>query len=129
MAEAPNDFVIPDEMVFDYEKSKDFRVIHVDGAHGGVQPGAPSIVMSVYSERMPIPRQEVYKQTDAGLVKIRDKTVKRPCDVLREVEASLVFSQTTARAIYEWLGKRLEESAKVEAYLADDRAKATGKKE
>jgi hypothetical protein len=44
------------EINFDLEKSRLFRVIHVDGAIGDISPGNSFIHMSVFSERAPIPR-------------------------------------------------------------------------
>ena len=65
------------EIHFFYDKSRHFRVVHVDGAHGGLAPSGSAdemnITVSFYNERRPIPREEIVTVADGNLT-IRDQT-------------------------------------------------------
>jgi len=56
---------IPESVDFDYIKSNLFRVVRVDGAHGGVSPKG-SIQLAFFSERQPIPQKETYAVERTG---------------------------------------------------------------
>lgn len=93
---------------FEYIKSNSFRVVHVDGAWGGITPNF-NIQMAVFSERPPIPKSITLEFADDELPKeIMEKRVGRNA-VIREVEASLVMDLSTARAINKWLGDHVNE--------------------
>lgn len=97
------------EVTFHFEKSNFFRVIHVDGAFGGLLPNASGIQMAVYSERSPLPKMVVHSAQDGALgAEIIDKRVVRE-GVFREVEASLSMSLDTAMALRDWLSGRINE--------------------
>ena len=97
------------ELEFYFEKGFFFRVVHVDGAFGGVAPAGGQIHMSVYNERHPIPQKAVHEVNHGMLGKeITEKRVTRP-GIYREVEADLVFNLQTAIAIRSWLDDRIKE--------------------
>jgi hypothetical protein len=80
---------IPDAIRFHYIKSRHFRVIHVDGAYGGVS-GRGYIHAAVYNERSPIPVITEAQVLDGSrLGKEEPIEVKR--HAVREVEADLLF--------------------------------------
>jgi hypothetical protein len=54
------------EIEFDFIKSNFFRVIHVDGAFGGLSPNG-FVHMALYSERRAIPTKVVHKIEGAAL--------------------------------------------------------------
>lgn len=60
MADTPTPTRITGELEFHFEKANSFRVIHVDGAFGGVSPGSRLIHMAVFSERTPLPKMVVH---------------------------------------------------------------------
>jgi hypothetical protein len=97
------------EVTFNYIKSKHFRVIHVDGAYGGLTPGG-YIHMTVYSERMAIPRITVqHIEEDGSLGKeIEEKRESRK-GVVREMEADLIFNVQEATGLRDWLSEKLEQ--------------------
>lgn len=103
-------------LTFDYEKAEGFRVIHVDGAHGGLSPTG-GLVVSLFSERKPIPRREVYDVVDNAMAKVEAGTVKRDCDVLREVEVCAIMSIGAATVLHKWLGEKIAEHAQLFAML------------
>lgn len=99
-------------VVFDYIKGNNHRVIYASGAHGGPNPSADKIVMSLFNERFPIPKQETYNVDEKG--RLDASYVKRigRKDIIREVEATIVFDIRTAKLIHDWLAEQIE---KVEA--------------
>ncbi|MFP3868180.1 MAG: hypothetical protein ACLFUU_08455 [Desulfobacteraceae bacterium] len=107
---------------YDYIKSNQFRVIHVDGVWGGNAPTG-FIHMSVFSERWPIPKRTVKKFEPEGRVgeEITEMRVVRD-SVIREVDAQLVLSVEVAKRIREWLDDKIasyeEKSQKIQTEKA-----------
>lgn len=110
---------LPDgELEFHFEKASFFRVIHVDGAFGGVSPGNRLIHMSVYSERQPIPKKIVQKINHGVLgEEIPEKRIARS-GIFRELEADLVMSLETATAIRVWLDQKINELQQIHEQIA-----------
>ena len=88
----------PQEIRFYYLKSNQFRVVHVDGAHGGITPRG-FIQMALFSERAPIPRETV--QDENGR-EISEKRVERK-GLVREIEIEAIFTLETAKMLRTWL--------------------------
>lgn len=111
--------VFSGELEFDYEKSNYFRVIHVDGAFGGVSPGSRAIHMAVYSERQPIPKKTV-QTVQQGVLgpEILEKRIVRS-GIFREIEADLVLSLDAAIALRTWLDSKVIELQKVNEQLGE----------
>lgn len=97
-------------------KSNFFRVIHVDGAWGGISPNGRYIQMAVYSERVPIPQKQVQPVIDGHALgqPIASEGITKQ-GVVREIESVLTFDLVVARAIQEWLGQKIELLEKVES--------------
>ncbi len=93
-------------VTFNLIKSKYFRVIHVDGAYGGLTPGQ-YIHMTVYSERMAIP-QETTREILANGSLGNEIVSKSREGVVRELEADLIFNETEAIALRDWLEIKIE---------------------
>jgi hypothetical protein len=105
---SPSDPRLSGEMKFYFEKSNFFRVIHVDGAFGGLAPTAAGIQMSIYSERSPIPKEVVHQVSDgAAGPEILDRRVVRD-GVFREVEGTLHMSLDVAKSIRDWLSWKID---------------------
>jgi hypothetical protein len=66
------------EIAFEYIKSNLFRVIHADGAIGGVTPSG-NLHLAFFSERPAIPRMIVHKRDPSGTLgpPIPEKTITR----------------------------------------------------
>ena len=92
-------------------KSNHFRVVHVDGAFGGITAQG-NIYASIYSERGALPTklshvvlpdgnlgQEVSRESKSGFV--------------REVEVGLILSIPAAKAVCTWLQGRIDEAEAV----------------
>lgn len=95
-------------VTFHYIKNNLFRVIHADGAWGGITPRL-GIHMALYSERNPIPQQMTYQITGETKLgeEIREARVARE-GIVREVEAEVIMDVGTARALVEWLQERIK---------------------
>lgn len=90
-----------------YEKSRHFRVIHADGAYGGVVPLAsresgPNIAINFYSERSPIPKQQTINITDAAISDTTDSPDSKK-GLFREIEVCAILDLRGAKALRNWL--------------------------
>lgn len=102
---------------FDYTKSPQFRTVHIDGVHGGLSPDGGYFVLSMFSERRPIPQHEEYDVTkEMTLVRDDNATVMRECDVLREVEVCAMLDLATATALQKWLETKIAEHGQAHAH-------------
>ena len=102
-----------DRFEFHYIKSNLFRVIHADGAHGGVTPGL-KVQMALFSERIPIPQKTthkaVYNESEGSVAvgeEITDERVARK-GLVREVETEVLMDVETAKKLYVWLGDKIK---------------------
>ena len=108
---------LPSSVEYNYVKSQYFRVIHVNGAFGGLNPDG-NLFMALFSERPPLPDVTVQAvesngQLGAELVEQR----KASKGIVRELEAGLAFDVRTARALLEWLRVRIDVAEKFAAEL------------
>lgn len=97
----------PNTITFDYIKSQSFRVIHVDGVHGGITPDGKRLHVSLFNERGPIPLQQTHEISKTGELGEKITNEKRETDVIREVESTLLLDFDTAKAIRNWLDNYL----------------------
>lgn len=99
-------------IVFEYIKSEFFRVIHTDGAIGGITPQG-NIHFALFSERSAIPRLLVHEANPDGTLgkALPDRAVVRP-GIIREMDIDVVMSLSTAESFAAWLGDRIAELKK-----------------
>lgn len=94
-----------------YEKGRLFRVIHVDGALGGLTP-TRNIFVSLYSQRDPLPKViEQRLSPDGALGEEIGREGKT--GLFREMEIGLVLTSSVARELAKFLieqAKLLDES-------------------
>ena len=90
-------------LVLEYIKSALFRVVHSDGAIGGLTP-AGNVHFALYSDRPAIPRLQVHRiQSDGQLGDaLPDRTVVRP-GIIREMDVDVIMSPSAARSLGTWL--------------------------
>jgi len=93
-----------DKVALHYIKGNSFRVIHVDGALGGVAPSG-MVVASVFNERPPIPVRVVHRLDALGRLEGEATEVVARDGFVREVEAELVMTLEVAKNLHEWLGQ------------------------
>lgn len=100
---------------FHYIKNPAFRVLHVDGAYGGITPRG-LIHCAVYSERPAIVR---IAEQDFDAVASRPVGDQRTVDsregIVRELDADLMMSLPTAMELRDWLTLRIDELTKLMA--------------
>lgn len=92
------------EMPIYYVKSNFYRVIHTDGIYGGGTPTPGSIMMTVFSHRVPLPERSV---NDAFGNEIPQKRVAR-FGIENEMEVSLVMELSTAKVMRQWLDNAIK---------------------
>lgn len=108
------------EIPIHYLKSSFSRVVHCDGAIGGITPRG-LLHCSLFSERHAIPQVQVHAVEDKRLGALKQSAGRE--GVVREMEVDVVFNLQTAKDLREWLDLRIAELEK----LKDDPA-ATKKK-
>ncbi len=106
---------LPSTINFFHEKGNFFRVIHVDGAIGGLTP-TRDIFMSLYSQRVAIPKVIEHQLSLDGQVGGELKREGKN-GIFRELEVGIVLTPTTARQIATWLNQQ--------ATLAEQTARTT----
>lgn len=100
---------LPDKVRFDYVKSSFFRVVKVDGVHGGITPRG-DIHMATFTERRPIPQRVVHNIGDDGTVgdELEEERVERDA-IVREVDVDLIMSPKLARSVAQWLSGKVDD--------------------
>jgi hypothetical protein len=102
----------PTQLEFDFIKSNFFRVIHADGAFGGLGPRG-DMHMQFFSERRAIPTKIVHAIDGTKLgPEIKDKRESREAFV-REVEVDVVMNMAQVRSLHKWLGDKIAEFQKI----------------
>ena len=99
-----------------YEKGKLFRVVHVDGALGGLTP-TRNIFVSLYSQRNPLPTLIVQRFSPDGTLG-EEISREGKTGVFREMEIGLVLNAPVARELAKFLveqAKLLDESQQPDA--------------
>ncbi len=99
-------------IAFDYIKSREFRVIKVNGAIGGLTPRG-DFVMNLWNERAPIPQRTVNQliEVPSGLTigdEIVESRVIRDA-LVREVEVCCMMDIQTAKTLHTWLTNHIEQ--------------------
>ena len=95
------------EVRFKYIKSNFFRVIHADGAWGGISTRG-DIHMSFYNERAALPDSSVLTLGPDGR-SLKPEVVESSGGITREVECDVVFDLITAVALRRWLDDKINE--------------------
>jgi hypothetical protein len=97
-----------DKVRFHYLKSNLFRIIHADGALGGLTPSL-DVFFTLYSQRAPIPQVTVQKiMPDGQLGEEITEEREQKDGIIREPEVGVVMSLATAKAFHRWLTSRIE---------------------
>jgi hypothetical protein len=91
----------PREISFNYVKSNLFRVIHADGAWGGLSPRG-DIHIAFYNERAAIPDFSRIVISQSARV-VESETFEATSELVREVEVDVIVDLTTAKGLRTWL--------------------------
>ncbi len=98
----------PRTIQFHFIKSNSYRVVHADGAYGGITP-RQGIFVTFYSERLPIPTSLVHEIDSSGRLgpEIREKRESRD-GVVREAEVGVSMDLEMAKSLLNWLREKIE---------------------
>ncbi len=101
---------LPDKVVVQIERSKHYRVIHVDGCFGGASHTG-NLVICPYSERTAYPTEIVHKALESpdkdGFRVGEEIERKMHGQIHREFEVELVLSPSSAKSLHKWLGEKI----------------------
>ena len=97
----------PSKVRFFYIKGNHFRVLHVDGALGGITPRG-FLHFSVYSERPAIPQTAEHQVSIEGRLS-EPLSQEGKQGIVRELDADLIMTMQTATELRDWLSKRIEQ--------------------
>lgn len=100
----------PVEIRFDYIKSNFFRVVHADGVHGGVTAKG-GLQVAFFSERKPLPKTETYRIHQGHVGECVGAEIREA--IVREVEVEVLMNLSMAKAMYQWLGDKIESAEKL----------------
>lgn len=101
------------EIKFNYIKSNFFRVVHVDGAWGGITAQG-KIHMTFYNERVPIPQQTIQPITPEGTLGNEDESRRiTKQDFVRELEVDAVMDLEVAKVLVSWLNGKIRAAEKL----------------
>lgn len=93
------------EIRFRFVDSQLSRVIHVDGVWGGIM--ADGIDMAIFSQHHHVPEWVNYEVESSG--RLANETSRALVDdVVRTIEAHLLFTVDTARVMRDWLSERID---------------------
>ncbi len=90
---------------FRFIKGNFFRVIHADGAWGGIDPRG-HIQFALYNERRPIPR--VTAMEVRGGQPTPERIEEEEPGMVREVEVEVIMDLATAISFRSWLDDKIE---------------------
>src|SRR5438552_11957846 len=94
-----------EEVDFKYVKSNFFRVIHADGAWGGVSPKG-GIHMSFYNERAALPDSSKLIFSKSGEL-LGPEQYHASSRIVRELECNVIIDFSTARELRDWLSETI----------------------
>jgi len=111
----------PSEVRFRYMKSNFFRVIHADGAWGGLSPRG-NIHMSFYNERGALPDSSVLTLAPDGSKQLPE-TAHSSGDIIREIECDVVLDLGTAIGLRQWLDDKIKDLQTLVKTLQEEQRK------
>lgn len=92
---------------FNWTRSNHFRVIHADGAYGGLTPYG-NVFFTLYSDHPVFPETTVHSVSEEGVLGPEISGEKKLKDgVERELEVSVVMALPAAKALHAWLAERI----------------------
>jgi hypothetical protein len=103
----------PTKLSFQFIKNSNFKIIHADGATGGIAPRG-NVFIAFYSERQPIPEVVTHHLTSEGILGSEipeERKVKSA--IIRDVEVGIMMDIPVAEALHVWLGQVLAERKKL----------------
>ena len=108
----------PDEIQFKFVRSPFFRVVHSNGAWGGITPHQ-ELSITFYSERPSVPRHITHQLTPEGQL---GPEISRDIDgnIQRDYEVEILMNMTEAVNLHEWIGDKIDEWRKINPDIPQD---------
>lgn len=101
---------VGDRLEYHYQKSPEYRTIHVDGAHGGITPRG-YITFTLYNERSTIPRRGSREVIEAGeheTFLLGPENIEETLSgVMRQLEVTVFMDMNTSREFLKWLREKV----------------------
>ena len=94
-----------DEVEIRFERASDYKIVHADGAWGGITPSG-SVAIGFYAEYKGEPTSIIYEAKGGSPTEVRRSG---PEPLRRELQVNVMMTESVAVALYEWLGTRLAE--------------------
>ncbi len=110
-----------DSVEIEYEKSNFCRVVHVNGAWGGITPNL-EVRMALYSQKSAIPGVMTIEVVGSRLQEIPDAVTR----YTREIEVEAMMSASTARTLAAWL---IDKADQIDQVLALNAARMAAESE
>ena len=98
---------------FHYKKSSLFRVVHSNGAWGGLTPDL-DVFVAFFNSRPPIPETVVHELSEEGVVgpEVPELKVSKN-GIVREVEVGVIMKPEDVRNLITFLQDRLDNIKKI----------------
>jgi hypothetical protein len=101
---------LPTRLLYHWIKSTLFRVVHADGAWGGISPRG-TLHFAVYNERNAIPQvtSRPIKQIGESFEAGAETTVAAREGLVREIEVEVIMDYQTAVEFHQWLTTKIDQ--------------------
>lgn len=100
------------ELIINYVKSNYFRVIHADGAWGGLSPSG-DIHIAFYNERAAIPDRSKITVSEQASRTVKPEEFEATSQHVREVEVDVIVDLNTAISLRSWLDGKIKSLQKL----------------
>jgi hypothetical protein len=112
---------VPSRLLFHWIKSGLFRVVHADGAYGGISPRG-YLHFAIYNERAAIPRlsERDVTVTENGILAGPERIVESREGSVREIEVEVIMDHRTALEFFNWFKEKIQILEKMQAETKPD---------
>ncbi|NBV07277.1 MAG: hypothetical protein EBS06_08625 [Proteobacteria bacterium] len=97
------------KIVFNYQKSNEYKNYHIDGVFGGVLP-TTNVWFDVFIEKRDFPKKvECELDVKTGvLTEVKQSNPVKDNEILRELQAGFTMSLDTAKTVRNWLDEKIK---------------------
>lgn len=89
---------------FKYIYPDDYNTPYCNGAWGGVTPKG-EIVMNLFTERLPIPQEQIHPLLETGRLGDPEKDDDDHVTIIRYITGGAIMNLQSAKDLHEWLDK------------------------
>ena len=109
-----------EQISFEFARSPFFRVVHSNGAWGGLTPHQ-ELSVTFYSERSSLPQRITHEMTPQGkLGREVSRNDTNKGSIHRECEVEVLMSMSEAVNLHQWIGTKIDEWRKVSSSIPQD---------